>query len=101
MIEEIFGYDTARATVEDEIKFAKRAGQKEGLEKATKEKAAILETQRKHKSRDRQRLLKMFANAAAAGLISYNRKKNKDGEFVYTWKRLKADAEQQEPDADL
>lgn len=71
----VFGYDKLRAE-------ALRT------EDATQIKA-VEEYIRKHKSRDKKRLARMFEEYAADGVITYKANKNKKGQTVYKWNRLK------------
>ena len=71
----VFGYDKMRA----EALNTEDAGQMRNVE----------EYIRKHKSRDKKRLAKMFEDFAAAGILTYTVTKNKDAATVYKWKRLK------------
>ena len=71
----VFGYDKLRAE-------ALRT------EDATQIKA-VEEYIRKHKSRDKKRLARMFEDYAADGIITYTATKNKKGQTLYKWNRLK------------
>lgn len=82
----VFGYDKMRA----EALKTEDAGQMRNVE----------EYIRKHKSRDKKRLAKMFEDFAADGILTYTVTKNKDAATVYKWKRLKPitpDDPEQEP----
>ena len=82
----VFGYDKMRA----EALKTEDAGQMRNVE----------EYIRKHKSRDKKRLAKMFEDFAADRILTYTVTKNKDAATVYKWKRLKPitpDDPEQEP----
>jgi len=75
LISEVFGYDTKKQDAQD-------TGDSEQVR-------AVEEYERKNRPRDRKYLQKWFTEWTEKGLITYTRTKNKGGEFVYKWKRLK------------
>lgn len=81
LLDEIFGYS-------DRIKEAERTGD-------TQQVAAVREYVRKNKSRDKKRLRQWFDDWAARGIISYEIKTAKNGETVYSWRRLMAPTDEE------
>lgn len=81
LLDEIFGYT-------DRLNEAERTGDPQQV-------AAVREYIRKHKSRDKKKLIQWFDDWAERGIISYEVTTTKNGETLYKWRRLMAPTDEE------
>jgi len=81
LMDEIFGYT-------DRIREAELTGDPQQV-------TAVRDYIRKHRSRDKKKLLQWFDDWAARGIISYEITTAKNGETLYRWRRLMAPTDEE------